>query len=51
MEVNEGATISSFKTNLVLRVDQNEKIFRQEMWLPKDLISIVKPQIVPWNAH
>ena len=35
-EVNEGGKpLSLFETNLVLRVDQNEKNFRQEMWLLK----------------
>ena len=28
--------LSLYETNLVLRVDQNENIFRQEMWLLKD---------------
>jgi hypothetical protein len=28
--------LSLYETNLVLRVDQNEKIFRQEMWLLKE---------------
>ena len=33
---DEGILLSLFEIDLVLRVDQNEKIFRQEMWLLKD---------------
>lgn len=34
--------LSLYETNLVLNADQNEKNFRQEMWLLKDLRNTMK---------
>ena len=33
----KGILLSLCKVDIVLRVDQNEKIFRQEMWLLNEL--------------